>query len=153
VDSKSGETLSVHNPVDDSLVVDKVQAAGPDDVDRAVEAATHAFKKGEWSKFTGSQRAACMLKFADLFEENSEKLAMLETVTMGQPIGVATKLCSVIPGYWRYFAGHCDKLGGESFPEDGDGQFKLVQYVPYGVCAGIAAWNATLLFTAWKIAP
>lgn len=28
VDSKSGETLSVHNPVDDSLVVDKSKPQG-----------------------------------------------------------------------------------------------------------------------------
>jgi aldehyde dehydrogenase (NAD+) len=134
-------------------VVDDVQVAGPEDVDLAVEAATNAFKKGKWSKFSGPQRAACMLKFADLFEQNLEKLAKLETVAMGQPVSLATKICSIAPSYWRYFAGFCDKIGGESFPEDGDSQVKMVQYVPYGVCAGIAAWNASLLFTAWKIAP
>ena len=130
-----------------------MQSAGPEDVDISVEAATNAFKKGEWKKFTGSQRAACMLKLADLIEQNMDKLAKLETVAMGQPIGLGVKIGSLIPSYWRYFAGFCDKLGGESFPEDGDGQVKLVQYVPYGVCAGIAAWNATYLLAAWKIAP
>jgi aldehyde dehydrogenase (NAD+) len=134
-------------------VVDNVQVAGPEDVDLAVEAATNAFKKGEWPKFSGAQRAACMLKFADLFEQNLERLAKLETVAMGQPVSLATKISSIVPSYWRYFAGFCDKLGGESYPEDGDSQVKMVQYVPYGVCAGIAAWNASLLFTAWKIAP
>ena len=88
VKSKSGETIGVRNPNDDSLVVSDVQVAGPEDVDAAVKAASDAFK-GEWSKFTGTQRATCMLKFADLLDQNVEKLAKLETVAMGQPIGVA----------------------------------------------------------------
>jgi aldehyde dehydrogenase (NAD+) len=37
----------------------------------------------------GSQRAACMLKFADLLDEHVKELATLETVAMGQPIGVS----------------------------------------------------------------
>jgi aldehyde dehydrogenase (NAD+) len=39
------------------------------------------------------------------------------------------------------------------FPEDGDGVYKLIRYEPLGVCAGIAAWNATIFFVYWKIAP
>ena len=56
-------------------------------------------------------------------------------------------LNSAVSGFWRYYAGYCDKIGGESFPEDGDGVYKIVTYEPYGVCAGIAAWNATLIYT------
>ncbi len=78
----------MRNPNDDSVVVSDVQVAGPEEVDAAVKAASDAFK-GEWSKFSGSQRAACMLKFADLLDAHVEELAKLETVAMGQPIGVA----------------------------------------------------------------
>ncbi len=39
------------------------------------------------------------------------------------------------------------------FPEDGDGIYKIIRYEPLGVCAGIAAWNATLVFVYLKIAP
>ena len=38
-------------------------------------------------------------------------------------------------------------------PEDGDGIYKIIRYEPLGVCAGICAWNATILYTGWKIAP
>lgn len=41
----------------------------------------------------------------------------------------------IIPG--RYYAGFCDKIEGESFPEDGDARVKITQYMPFGVCAGI----------------
>jgi acyl-CoA reductase-like NAD-dependent aldehyde dehydrogenase len=51
------------------------------------------------------------------------------------------------------YAGFADKIGGEMFPEDGDSTYKLIRYEPLGVCAGISAWNATLVFVYWKIAP
>lgn len=128
-----------------------MHAAGPEDVDRAVTAATEAFKV--WRKYSGAKRAACLSKLADLIEQNAEKLAKLETIAMGQPIGVAVTFVGLAASYWRYYAGCCDKLGGESFPEDGDGVYKIVRYEPFGVCAGIAAWNATIMYTGWKIAP
>lgn len=50
------------------------------------------------------------------------------------------------------YAGWADKIAGESFIDD-DGLYKIVQYEPIGVCAGIASWNATFMYVAWKIAP
>ncbi|KAK5166281.1 uncharacterized protein LTR77_008542 [Saxophila tyrrhenica] len=44
VDAKSGEHLAVYNPMDDSLISDKIHAAGEADVDAAVAAAKAAFK-------------------------------------------------------------------------------------------------------------
>jgi aldehyde dehydrogenase (NAD+) len=78
-----------------------------------------------------------MLKMAELIERDAEKLAKYETICMGQPIQFATKFCASTPQYWRYYAGFCDKLGGECFPDDGDGRVKMTQYAPFGVCAGI----------------
>jgi aldehyde dehydrogenase (NAD+) len=73
---------------------------------------------------------------ADLVEREAARLARLETICMGQPISLATKVVEASAAYWRYYAGFCDKVEGESFPEDGDGRVKIVSYVPYGVCAG-----------------
>jgi aldehyde dehydrogenase (NAD+) len=133
------------------LVVDGVQAAGPEDIDLAVEAATNAYK--EWRKTSGAQRAKCMMKLADLIENDLEKFAKFETMCMGQPITIALKVMSSVPAYWRYYAGFCDKIQGESFPEDGDARVKITQYMPYGVCGGIAAWNGTQITAVKKIAP
>ena len=114
-----------------------VQAAGAEDVDLAVSAASQAYKK--WAKTKGSERAKCMHKMADLMERDLEKLAMIETVSVGQPIATSKKFTEAVPAYWRYYAGYADKIGGESFAEDGDGRHKIVQYMPYGVCAGIGS--------------
>lgn len=74
-------------------------------------------------------------------ERDGERLAMIETISMGQPISTSKKFMDAVPAYWRYYAGYADKIGGESFPEDGDARLKIVQYVPYGVCAGIGSYT------------
>lgn len=88
MESSLSETLTVRYPYDDSLVTSKVQVAGENEVDTAVAAARAAYSIGPWSKFTGAQRSACLLKFADLVEKNMETLAQLETIAMGKPISV-----------------------------------------------------------------
>lgn len=73
-----------------------VQVAGPSDVDAAVAAATNAFKTGPWHNYIGQQRAACLLKMADLIEANMDKLARLETLAMGVPVVVARMLLGMV---------------------------------------------------------
>lgn len=65
-----------------------VQVAGEKEINATVEAAKYAYSKGPWSKFMGSQRSACMLKFANLVEQNMDELAYLETIAIGKPISV-----------------------------------------------------------------
>jgi len=91
-----------------------------------------------------------MLKFADLVEKHADKIAHLESISMGQPIMVAKAMIGLEVASFRYYAGLTDKIPGETYPENGDGIFKMVNYEPLGVCAGIAAWNGTQLFVGWK---
>ena len=149
--SSSGETLTIHNPNDDSLVTDKVQVASEADVDKAVRCAKAAF--APWRDLAGHQRAAIMLKFADLLEANADRIAELESKAMGQPVTVAKGFVLGPVALWRYYAGYAGKIAGESFPPDADGTYKIVQYEPLGVCAGICAWNGSHVLAAWKMAP
>ncbi|WPH02462.1 Hypothetical protein R9X50_00532600 [Acrodontium crateriforme] len=151
VESSSGEYLTIRNPTDDTLVSDKIHAASEVDVDNAVAAAKAAFPK--WRDTAGHKRAAIMLKFADLLEKNVDMLASLESRAMGQPISLAKRMILGPAALWRYYAGYAGKVSGESFPPDEDGTYKIVQYEPLGVCAGISAWNGTHVLSAWKIAP
>ncbi|KAM0546951.1 hypothetical protein ACHAPJ_010611 [Fusarium lateritium] len=151
VSSSTGDTISVYNPADSSLVTDQVQAASSEDVDKAVEAATDAFKS--WKKTPSSKRAAIMLRYADLVEKNATKLAELETTAMGMPCMLASQVVAMHYTSFRYYAGLADKIHGETYTEDGDGLLKLITYEPIGVCAGISAWNGTHLSIGWKIAP
>lgn len=87
----------------------------------------------------GHKRAAIMIKFADLLEKNIEKIAKLESAAMGQPVSTARLMIKGPAALWRYYAGYAGKIAGESFPPDEDGTYKIVQYEPLGVCAGICA--------------
>jgi aldehyde dehydrogenase (NAD+) len=89
VDAKSKETLTVYNPIDDSLISDKIAAAGEADVDAAVAAASAAFK-GDWGKKDPTDRARAMRKFADLIRAKAEDIASLDTRAMGSAISLQT---------------------------------------------------------------
>lgn len=95
VHSKSSEKLTLKNPFDDAIISDEIELAGKDDINDAVAYASEAFTHGPWSTFTGGQRAACMLKVADLFEKHAAEIAYLESLSMGRPI--ATLLAMDIP--------------------------------------------------------
>ncbi|KAK7409173.1 hypothetical protein QQX98_008666 [Neonectria punicea] len=151
--SYPGDTLALRNPVDDSVVVDDVQIASEDDVDRAVSIAKEAFQQGPWATFTGPQRASCLNKFADLVERDAGRLAHAESLPTGRPIAgiIHFDLAHMVQVY-RYYAGWADKITGQSFSED-NGFSKIVRYKPLGVCASVASWNATFMYIGWKLAP
>ena len=150
VPSSTSETLTIYNPSTDELVTDKVQVASEQDVDAAVAAAKKAFP--QWCTLPGSKRTAIMLKFATLLESHAHSIAALECAAMGQPITLATYIVRTAAAIWTYYAGYAGKIKGESYPPDADGMYKIVEYVPLGVCAGICAWNGTHAIAAWKMA-
>ncbi|PNH48175.1 hypothetical protein VD0004_g305 [Verticillium dahliae] len=155
VDSQhsNGQRITLLNPVDDSVVVDDLQLAGKEDVDRAVALANQAFRKGPWASFTGVQRAACLNKFADIVEKNVDHLAYCESLPTGRPIaGIIHMDLAHMAQVFRYYAGWADKIAGQSFSED-NGFAKIVRYEPLGVCASLASYNATFLYIGWKLAP
>jgi aldehyde dehydrogenase (NAD+) len=78
------------NPYDGSHISAAVEVAGPEDIDLAVAAAEAAFKTGPWSTFTGSQRAACMDKLADLITANTKEFAYLDAICMGAPMSASS---------------------------------------------------------------
>ena len=114
--SSSGETLSIYNPHDDELITKDVQVASEKDVDDAVAAAKAA--QPAWAALSGQKRAAIMLNFANLLDKNADKLAKLEGLAMGQPITLARAFVKRPIDLWRYYAGYCGKMPGESYPPD-----------------------------------
>ncbi|KAH8810634.1 aldehyde dehydrogenase family-domain-containing protein [Xylogone sp. PMI_703] len=147
VDAKSGKTLPVINPTDDTHIGD-IQVAGEQDIDDAVAAAEAALK-GEWGSYTGAQRAKCILKLADLLEAKGAEISKIESLSMGTPISILSY--GLLPGSvstLRYAAGWADKIPGESFKDDPAGYYSIVEHVPFGVCAAISPWNATPLYIA-----
>jgi aldehyde dehydrogenase (NAD+) len=72
------------NPKDDSIISKDLHAASAEDVHRAVDFATKQFEGGEWSKFSGEQRAKCLNKLADLIDGHVEEIAYFESIASGR---------------------------------------------------------------------
>jgi retinal dehydrogenase len=152
VNSASGKTFPAENPATRKKVAD-IQEGDKADVDAAVSAARAAFKLGSpWRTMDASQRGNLLLKVADLIERDRLYLASLETLDNGKPF--SNSYMGDIPGAvksFRYFAGHADKIVGQTIPIDGQ-FFAYTRHEPIGVCGLIIPWNFPLAIFSQKVA-
>ncbi|KAJ4322150.1 hypothetical protein N0V84_004985 [Fusarium piperis] len=152
VEAHNTETYSLKNPKDNSVVIDNLPIAGPEDVDAAVGYAEKAFH-GPWSSFTALQRTECLLKLASLIDEELISILTLDSLTSGVPISLAPiRERNYIRNCVLYYAGWTDKQKGDYFPAD-DGFVKLVRHEPLGVCAAINPFNSPVACFFLKAAP
>ncbi len=150
--SLSGKTFSTLDPSTEDLITEVAQAEMAD-VDLAVQAAHKALEKGPWKNMDARERGRLLYKWADLMEENSRQLALLESIDNGKPIG--DSLSSDVPGaieVLRYFAGWADKIQGKTIPTSGP-RLTYTKREPVGVCGLIIPWNYPMNMAAWKLGP
>lgn len=152
VNSTSGKTFPVINPVNEDKIAD-VQEADKADVDKAVQAAVEAFKiNSPWRKLDASARGRLLNKLADLIERDLRYLASLETLNNGKPFPQAQFDLEHTVSVFRYFAGWADKISGSTIPSDGP-HFTYTRHEPIGVCGQIIPWNYPMVMVSWKAAP
>ena len=159
VDASDGATIDSVDPATGETLA-MIAEASKADVDRAVHAARTAFESNEWHNMTGSTRAKLMWRMADLMEEHIDELAELETLDQGKPLYVGR--WAEIPGaieQFRYFAGQCTRLEGNTIPTsinyqpEGKRIFAYTVKEPVGVVAAIVPWNSPIIMAAMKLAP
>lgn len=151
-DALSGNKREIINPWDQSVIA-VVAEGGREDAKAAIAAARNAFDNGPWPKFSGVKRQEILLKLADLIEQDHENLAILESLDTGKTLVESRWDMDDIVGIFRYFAGLCDKDGGERIESPIPDATSVVVREPIGVCAQISPWNYPLLQAAWKMAP
>jgi len=120
------------------------------DVDNAVQAAKKGLKA--WRAFTPYERARCLLRIAGLLRDNTERIALSETLESGHPISRTRKDVENSARYFDYYAGIADKILGEVIPTT-DAHLTYTSREPYGVTAQITPWNAPLHQLARGVAP
>lgn len=150
VPSSSAETADVVNPATEGILM-KVPAGTVEDVDAAVAAAVAA--KGAWAATTPRDRAAVLLKIADIIEANRETFETLEAANTGKPAAVAEDDISSAIDTFRFSAGAArafSTLGSDDYAEN---HTSVIHREPVGVVGVITPWNYPLLMAAWKIAP
>lgn len=145
-----GQYITSQNPANGDVLAEFIDASDAD-VDAAVEAAQQALKS--WRHTSLVERSDILLKIADVIDEHTQHLAMVETLDNGKPIretsGIDVPLSA---DHFRYFAGVLRSEEGTAQAFD-DQTLSIVLREPIGVVGQIIPWNFPLLMAAWKIAP
>ncbi|PSN40134.1 Aldehyde dehydrogenase X, partial [Blattella germanica] len=152
VDAVSGKTFPTINPSTGKKIADLAEGDKAD-VDRAVAAASAAFKIGSpYRKMDASERGKLLYKLADLIERDIQTLAALESLDNGKPVKFAAFDLMGCAKNLRYYAGWCDKVHGNTIPADGP-LLSFTRKEPVGVVGQIIPWNFPAVMLCWKLAP
>lgn len=122
-----------------------------DDIEAALDAAHKAAPA--WGKTSTTERAAVLMRIADVIEANLELLAVAETWDNGKPI--REPLNADLPlaaDHFRYFASAIRAQEGSFAEMDGD-MTAYHYHEPLGVVGQIIPWNFPILMAVWKLAP
>jgi aldehyde dehydrogenase (NAD+) len=129
----------------------RIPLAGPDEIDRAVNAADVGFR--EWRRTSPDERRRLLMRLADLIEANAEEFTRRGTMDNGTPAAIVGGMVASAVEWTRYYAGWTDKIAGElsSSLASGVGELNYTLLEPYGVIGIIITWNGPLISLAMKI--
>lgn len=123
------------------VLVSQAALGGAAETEAAIGAARRAFDDGRWSRLPAKERAAVLNRVADLIEQNTEKLAQMETLESGKPISQSRGECGGAAELWRYAASLARSSHGDSHNSLGEDMLGVVLKEPIGVVSIITPWN------------
>ncbi|HEX6289448.1 MAG TPA: aldehyde dehydrogenase family protein [Herpetosiphonaceae bacterium] len=150
VPSADGATFAVHDPATEE-VIDEVPRGSAADAQRAITAATTAFR--DWRKVTAGERAELLHEVARKLRARAQELATLLTREGGKPLKENIDEMSWSAACFDYYAEMGRNSRGRVIPSVEPSQLALVLKEPYGVVGCIVPWNYPILLMAWKVAP
>jgi aldehyde dehydrogenase (NAD+)/phenylacetaldehyde dehydrogenase len=154
VDGLSDATFETVDPATGAVLA-TLPAGNAADVDRAVRAARTAYEE-TWRELSPAAKGRCLLRLADLIDENAEELATIETLDVGKPLTESQYVDIALTGeVYRYYGGWATKIHGQTLPVSPvvGTAFAYTRREPYGVVGCIVPWNFPFLLTSWKLGP
>ncbi len=148
--AENGDTISVYNPFDHSLV-----GVVPDLCDSQIQAAILAAKEAlpNWKQKTAEERSQYLIRFAELIEKNQADLAYLMTLEQGKPLAESLGEIAYGNSFNIWFAEEAKRLYGDIIPSSSTQSRLMVIKEPIGVCAAITPWNFPNAMILRKCAP
>lgn len=135
---RPGVSRPIHNPASTADIVGGVVEATPAHVEEALDSATQAVDA--WRGTGVEERAACLRRMADLFEENAVELMALAAREAGKSLTDCVGEVREAVDFCRYYAAESAKL------------FATGQRRGRGVFVCISPWNFPLAIFTGQIA-
>ncbi|HVW42418.1 MAG TPA: aldehyde dehydrogenase family protein [Amycolatopsis sp.] len=152
--------IDVRNPATEA-VIGHVPQGSAADVRRAIEAARRAFDEGPWPRMPVRERAAIMLRMAEVMERRMPELidlniaeagsirALAESIQVGIPIAHFRDMAERIMPSFAWETPMSPTVLGPGF---GIGQ-GVLRREPFGVAALISAYNFPFFLSMMKLGP
>ncbi|EHC5873739.1 aldehyde dehydrogenase family protein [Salmonella enterica subsp. enterica serovar Eastbourne] len=139
------------NPSDISDTIGEYAQANAADVDTAVQAALAAFPA--WATGSVQARSESLERIGVELLARRHELGDLLAREEGKTLPEATGEVSRAGQIFKFFAGECLRLTGETLPSVRPGIGIDITREPVGVVGLITPWNFPIAIPAWKIAP
>ncbi|WP_412551120.1 aldehyde dehydrogenase family protein [Shimia sp. MIT910701] len=147
---ESAETFERVSPSHD-VVVSRNALGDEAETKAAINAARRAFDAGVWSRISAKERAAVLLRVADLIETNVERISVQETLESGKPISQSRGEVGGAADLWRYAASLARTSHGDSHNSLGEDMLGVVVKDPIGVVSIITPWNFPFWILSQKL--
>jgi acyl-CoA reductase-like NAD-dependent aldehyde dehydrogenase len=139
----------VRNPATGE-VVGQMPLGTKSDIDAAVAAARHAFKR--WSRVSDDVRKLACKQIADRLGEKIEELARLLTLEQGKPLqGLGSRWEIGGTQAWTACTGALE-IPVKVLQDSNEGRVELHRK-PIGVVGSIVPWNFPVLIASWHVIP
>lgn len=152
VPAQSGQTFDTVNPTT-GAVWGTFSSSAAIDVDRAVQAAHHAFAEGPWGKLSPTRKGRLMMQWGEKIAENAEQIGRIETQQNGKLLAEMRTQAIAARDWLYYFGGVADKIEGNVIPLDRTSVFNYTVLEPVGVVGVIVPWNSPTFITMMAVCP
>lgn len=136
---RTGRTFKSVNPSRIDQVVGVIHAAGPDEVNQAVEAAWAAFAK--WRRVPPEERAALFVRAANILRRRRFEFIAWEVLEVGKTWAEADAEVAEAIDHLEFFAREIFRYAEPARLYPFPSELNEMVYIPLGVVACITPWN------------
>lgn len=151
VESGSGRTVERRNPANLDDLLGLAPLSSREEINQGVAAAQRAFPG--WSETPAPLRGKCIMRAAQIMNEQIDDLARLLTREEGKTVSESRGEILRTINILEYTAGEARRLTGETLPSELPKNFAYTLRQPLGVVGLITPWNFPVAVPVWKIAP
>lgn len=111
----------------------------PEEIAEAAQRSAAAYE--HWQRTPRTERAAAVLRIAEIFETRRDEFAQLITLEMGKPISQARGEISLVASICRYYGENAEQLLADEVLDPASGDGAVVRTSAIGPVLGVMPWN------------